>query len=85
MKPGKKGAERRSLSRSRTENAVTPLVQLLIRNPADGAAVVERDLAAGADPQIVAGLLDAVEACLTIRGVDRHTHLAAMRRRIERA
>ena len=44
--------------------------------------MMERDLAAGADPAALLGLLDAAEALLAIRGVDRHSHLATLRKRL---
>lgn len=55
------------------------MVQLLIRNPKEAVASIEADLEAGGDPQVMQGLLDAVEAILEIRGVDRSTQLAALR------
>ena len=75
--------KRRTQPRSSRDDAATSIVQLLIRQPAQAAATLERDLTAGADPALLLGLLDAVEAILVIRGVDRRVQMAALRKRIE--
>lgn len=78
-----KATDRRATPRSPQDNAATSVVQFLIRNPKEAVASIEADLAAGGDPQVMLGLLDAVEAILEIRGVDRGTQLAALRKAIQ--
>ena len=77
------GADRRIKPRSSQDNAATSVVQSLIRNPRDAVVSIEADLEAGGDPHVMLGLLDAVEAILEIRGVDRSTQLAALRKTIQ--
>ncbi|GBD31145.1 hypothetical protein HRbin33_00093 [bacterium HR33] len=76
--------ERRRKRRTTLENAATSIVQLLIQHPGKAGELLEEDLAKGGDPEAVLGLLDAAEAILQIRGVDRSSHLAALRVRIRR-
>jgi len=84
MKPKPPPHERRNKPRLPGGNAASSIVQLLIQHPASVADVLERDLAAGADPAEISGLLDAAEAILAIRGVDRRSHLVALRKRLQR-
>ena len=76
------GADRRTQSRSPQDNAATSVVQSLIRNPRDAVASIEADLESGGDPSVLLGLLDAAEAILAIRGVDRSAQLTALREKI---
>lgn len=77
------GADRRGKPRSPQDNAATNIVQALIRDPRAAVAAIESDLDAGGNPRVVLALLDAVEAILAIRGVDRDKQLAALRKTIE--
>ena len=77
--------ERRSQPRTTAGNEATHFVQPPIRPPSQALSVLEQDLATGADPEILVGLLDAAEAILAIRGVDRSTQLGVLRQRLERA
>jgi hypothetical protein len=76
--------ERRRKPRTGRDNTATGIVQLLIQHPGKVAELLDEDLAKGGDPEAVLGLLDAAEAILQIRGVDRSAHLAALRARIRR-
>jgi hypothetical protein len=84
MKRPARDQERRRGSRSGRDHAATSIVQLLIQNPGRVAEVLEQDLAEGGDLQAVLGLLDAAEAILAIRGVDRRSHVTALRKRLSR-
>lgn len=77
------GADRRTKPRSPRDNAATSVVQSLIRDPRDAVVSLQADLEAGGDPHVLLGLLDAAEAILAIRGVDRSAQLSAFRKTIE--
>lgn len=82
--PNPPPVERRAHPRTSSENVATELLQVMMRDPGAAASMVTRDLNAGADPDVVLGLLDAVEAILAIRGVDRIAHLKVLRKGVER-
>lgn len=82
---GTEPQERRRKPRSTQENVATSIVQLLIQHPARAGELLQDDLAKGGDLDAVLGLLDAVEAILQLRGVDRSSHLAALRAKIRRS
>ena len=76
--------DRRSRPRSASDHAATGLAQMVIRDPASAAAAISSDLHDGAEPAVVLGVLDAVEAILKLRGLDREAQLKALRRSVER-
>ncbi|HWP38384.1 MAG TPA: hypothetical protein VNL18_12605 [Gemmatimonadales bacterium] len=79
-----RAVERRKRPRTSSDHIATGLVQAMVRDPASAASMITRDLSEGADPDVVLGVLDAVEAILRLRGVDRSEHLKALRRSVER-
>lgn len=81
----RKPEERRRKPRTTKENVATNIVQLLIQHPAKAAELLQEDLAKGGDPEAVLGLLDAAEAILQIRGVDRSSHISALRSKVRRS
>jgi hypothetical protein len=76
--------ERRANPRTTKENHTTNLVQMILRDPAAAGDLLDEDIATGADPELVLGLLDAAEAVLRLRGVDAAAKLAGLRHRLER-
>ena len=60
------------------------LLDSILHDPGRAAAIVESDLRHGADPSIILGVLDAAEAVLAFRGVDRSSYIVALRRKVQR-
>jgi hypothetical protein len=77
-------ANRRNRARNARENKATGVVQLLIRDPTRAARVLEKDLELGGDPDVIFGLLDAVESIVRLRGLDLSAQVRALRMRLER-
>jgi hypothetical protein len=75
--------ERRSRPRTGTENRATGLVQAILGDPVAAGDVLEQDILAGGDPQVVLGLLDAAEAIFRLRGLDV-TKVTGLRQRLKR-
>ncbi len=76
--------ERRTRPRTSRDNLATSLVQMILQDPGAAGDMLEHDIAAGGDPQVVLGLLDAAEAIFQLRGVDASDKLAALRQRLKR-
>lgn len=76
--------ERRAKPRATLEDAATAIVQSIIRDPIQTGEALLRDLDAGGDPEVLLGLLDAAEAMLELRGVERGSTVAVLRTRVER-
>lgn len=76
--------DRRDNPRNSRQNKATGIVQALIRDPTRAAAMLEHDLDAGGDPNVVFGLLGAVESIVQLRGIDLSAQVRALRKRIER-
>lgn len=82
--PNSHSGERRARLRNSTENHTTNLVQMILRDPAAAGDLLEEDIATGADPDMVLGLLDAAEAVFRLRGVDASAKLSGLRHRLQR-
>ena len=76
--------ERRRRRRDTREQRTTSIVQALLEDPRKATAMVDADLAAGGDPAVWGGILDAAGAALYLRGVKDLTGLAFVRRHLQR-
>jgi hypothetical protein len=76
------GVEHRKGSLPSEEHPTSVLLEMIIRRPHEVAARVAQAVEAGADPETVLAVLDAVERLSRTRGVKVAPFLAAMRQRL---
>ncbi|MBI4421123.1 MAG: hypothetical protein HY560_09880 [Gemmatimonadetes bacterium] len=74
--------DRRARGRSVQENTATGLIETIMTKPQEAAAALVRDVEAGADPEVVLALLDAVQSVARLRGLKIDPFVGAMRNRI---
>ena len=76
--------DRRTEPRTSKEHRATGIVQALIQDPGRAAKMLARDLAAGGDPSVIYGLLDAAESIVQLRGIDLSPQVRALRKALDR-